>query len=514
MKKLFAILCVYLFWVSSVGAENRESCDYQSPVEVNLNGSGTRQLIDGFGASDAWSMQYLGLWPEQKRKKIAEWLFSTENDHHGNPEGIGLSIWRFNMGAGSAYQGDKSGIGSVWTRTESFLMPDGKYDWDKQLGQRRFLKMAKSYGVRTFVAFLNSPNVLFTANGLATNTGRGGNMNLKSDQYGAFVKDIANVLVGVERHDGIHFSYVSPVNEPDGQWNWLGPKQEGSPATNREVAKVVRLLGKELSHRGITTKIILPEASDYRCMYQVHEAGWQRGNEIQSFFSPDSVETYIGNVPNVCGLMAAHSYWTTTPPSNLRNIRKTLRDSLNRYHVHGWQSEVCIMSNDEEIGGGGGFDFTMKTALYVARIIHHDLVFGDMQSWQWWRAAGGDYKDGLIRFYEDSTFCNGTFRDSKLMWAFGNYSRFIRPGAVRLGYSYTEPDGLMISSYCNKDKSNVIVVINYSAFNRKMIIKGMNKWKRYITSDSSFDNLRCSGSLSSGHVEIIPSRSIVTYVSF
>ena len=33
------------------------------------------------------------------------------------------------------------------------------------------------------------------------------------------------------------------------------------------------------------------------------------------------------------------------------------------------------MGNDEEIGGGGGFDRTMKTALYVARIIHHDIVY-------------------------------------------------------------------------------------------------------------------------------------------
>lgn len=27
-------------------------------------------------------------------------------------------------------------------------------------------------------------------------------------------------------HDGIHFDYICPVNEPDGSWNWLGPKQE------------------------------------------------------------------------------------------------------------------------------------------------------------------------------------------------------------------------------------------------------------------------------------------------
>ena len=85
------------------------------------------------------------------------------------------------------------------------------------------------------------------------------------------------------------------------------------------------------------------------------------------------------------------------------------------------------MSNDEEIGGGGGYDFSMKTALYVARIIHHDLTYADAESWSWWRACGGNYKDGLIRVWNRQQRA----RDSRLLWAMGNYSRFVRPGAVR-----------------------------------------------------------------------------------
>lgn len=84
------------------------------------------------------------------------------------------------------------------------------------------------------------------------------------------------------------------------------------------------------------------------------------------------------------------------------------------------------MSNDEEIGGGHGFDRTMKTALYVARLIHHDLVYANVRSWQWWRAVGGDYKDGLLHQYKDAATGNDTIVDSKLLWALGNYSRFIR----------------------------------------------------------------------------------------
>lgn len=286
---------------------------------------------------------------EEKQNQIADWLFSTENDENGQPKGIGLSLWRFNVGAGSAGQGEASEISSPWMRTECFL---------------------------------NSPPVFYTQNGLATNTGRGGTANLKSDCYGKYACFLADVVQGVEKHDGIKFGYICPFNEPDGHWNWVGPKQEGCPATNREIARTVRLLSKEFADRKVDTQILVNESSDYRCMFSTHMTDWQRGYQIQSFFRPDSVETYLGDFPNVPRLIVGHGYWTNTPLSALRDIRCQLRDTLDKYKVDFWQTEICIMSNDEEIGGGGGFDRTMKTALYVARMIHHDMVYAQAKSWQ------------------------------------------------------------------------------------------------------------------------------------
>ena len=81
-----------------------------------------RQTIRHFGASDAWSMQTIGLWPnEQEQTKIADWLFSMQTDAQGQPLGIGLSLWRFNLGAGSAEQGREAQINRS-TRTECFLI--------------------------------------------------------------------------------------------------------------------------------------------------------------------------------------------------------------------------------------------------------------------------------------------------------------------------------------------------------------------------------------------------------
>lgn len=494
------------------------------------------QTMTYFSASDAWSMQFIGLWPQEKQNQIADWLFSTENDASGKPKGIGLSLWRFNIGAGSAEQGEDSQIGSKWTRTECFLQADGTYDWHKQQGQRNFLKLAKERGVNKFLAFLNSPPVYFTQNGLATNTGRGGTVNLKEDCYDKYARFLADVVQGVKKYDGIKFDYICPYNEPDGHWNWIGPKQEGTPATNREVARTVRLLSKELVNRKMDTQILINESSDYRCMFRIHQTDWQRGYQIQSFFCPDSVDTYLGDTPNVPRLMLGHSYWTNTPLNNLRDLRTQLRDTLDRYKVDFWQTETCIMGNDEEIGGGGGFDRTMKTALYVARIIHHDIVYAGAKSWQWWRSIGGDYKDGLIREYTDEDYKNGRVEDSKLMWALGNYSRFIRPGAVRMSVKATdesgrmvpegdtEPRGLMCSAYQNTNKQWVMVVINYANSERIFTwdVKDakVTSWQGYRTSDRTGENLfplhplvKHSSEFKKSPFVTIPARSIITFVS-
>ena len=492
-----------------------------------------QQTIDGFGASDAWSMWQIGQWEDSLQTQVADWLFSSENDANGSPKGIGLSIWRFNAGTGSAAQGDAAQINRD-TRTEVY---------DKQTGQRRFLKLAKERGVPTFLAFYNSPPVHLTQNGLATNTGRDGTFNLREDAYDDFAAYIADMLQTAEREDGIHFDYVCPVNEPDGHWNWQGPKQEGTPATNREIAHIAREMSQEFVRRGITTQILINESSDFRCMFGIYQTDWQRGNEIQAFWNPDSTATYVGNLPNVAPIMAGHSYWTNTPilkpgsrgyeRTGLYGYRKRLKDAFDKVAAEFWMTELCIMSNDEEIHGGGGFDFSMEEALYVARVMHYDLTVANARSWQWWRAAGGNYKDGLIRMYVKGERTGGRgqqrevlqenrVRDSKLMWTLGNFSRFVRPGAVRLDVEGAmEIDGLMLSAYKNTDGTLVIVAINYSHEDRPISIDlsqlstlnlQLSTISAYRTSDVEGESLKNVGKVDLKKT-ILPARSVTTFVA-
>src|SRR5690606_35084975 len=117
---LQGIFCILLACQSS-GQEKQEQDLKYNTVEINTTSSEEFQTIEHFGASDAWSAQFVGKWPDSKRNAIAELLFSKEVDPQGNPKGVGLSLWRFNIGAGSAQQGEDSGIKDEWRRAESFM---------------------------------------------------------------------------------------------------------------------------------------------------------------------------------------------------------------------------------------------------------------------------------------------------------------------------------------------------------------------------------------------------------
>ena len=146
MKSKVFLASLGFFYMSMVGGCSQPATDVSYQLETDR----PCQTMTYFGASDAWSMQFIGLWPEEKQNQIADWLFSAENDANGQPKGIGLSLWRFNVGAGSAEQGDDSQIASPWMRAECFLQPDGTYNWSKQQGQRNFLKLARSVGSINF----------------------------------------------------------------------------------------------------------------------------------------------------------------------------------------------------------------------------------------------------------------------------------------------------------------------------------------------------------------------------
>ncbi|MDD2599589.1 MAG: glycoside hydrolase [Kiritimatiellae bacterium] len=452
------------------------ACAFAQPLEYTIDLDDRYQTIDNFGASDCWTTQVAGKLPDDKRSQLADWLFSTELDATGNLRGIGLSLWRFNIGAGSAEQGAKSLINNPMRRAECFLQPDNSYDWSRQAGQRWFLQAAKARGVPQFLAFCNSAPVYMTKNGIANSQGRADDRscNLRADQYAAFAEFLATVINGIHQREGILFDYISPFNEPE--WSWDNPKQEGTPAFNSEIAAVVRELDQALSKQSLRTKICVTDSGSIEYLYQSNAKKSLTDNKITAFFDPSSPE-YIGGLPHLARHIAAHSYWTTAPGDKLKSTRLKLRRKLDQYALSYWQSELCIMSNDTLIGGGGGRDLTMKTALYVAGIIHHDLCLANAAAWHWWLGiSSGNYKDGLVYVDFNKTQSDAAITDSRLLWAFGNFSRFVRPGSIRIGVTGAQADvndlnGVMISAYLNQaEQTLTCVMINTQAQPRSITI--------------------------------------------
>ena len=76
--------------------------------QILIDPQKTYQTIESFGVSGAWWAQEIGGWEEPdeesglpKRERIAELLFDRE-------KGIGVSCYRYNLGAGSKQSGKGS----------------------------------------------------------------------------------------------------------------------------------------------------------------------------------------------------------------------------------------------------------------------------------------------------------------------------------------------------------------------------------------------------------------------
>ena len=536
-NKKVSLLCAGLLFANAllVSCDSEKSDDSGSEnaiAELSVNLDMNLQTMESFGASDAWQCNFIGKnWPSDKRNKMADLLFSRELDADGNPKGIGLSLWRFNLGAGSAEQGDASDITDEWRRTECFTTNGVAYDMNKQAGQVWFMKAAKERGVEKLLAFTNSAPVYLTQNGKAHASIKEF-YNLKEGKMPELADFWATSLDKLKTEHGLTIDYVSPFNEP--QYEWDGSGQEGSPATNTNIYSFVNVLSPKLQAKGLTAQIVVGEAGAYEALYKTVSGKESRSNQIDFFFGANSTKKITG-LTNVKKTISGHSYWQAWPLSELVSSRQQAASRIQSTGgVSLWSSEYCVLESPgtSELpgGGGAGRDLGMSLALWTARIISTDIAVGGVTSWQWWTAISrGDYKDGLIHVDDnasngagDSNYCknDGYIRDSKTLWALGNFSFFVKPGMVRVQIptidNATSVNGVMITAY--KDaatKKLVVVAVNISKSTKayKLNLAGGaladNKFTPYTTSETL--SLKKGVAVDASNF-VIPAKSIVTYV--
>ncbi|MCC9169161.1 glycoside hydrolase [Pontibacter harenae] len=527
MYKFFQNLVIVVCLVSPCATLAQKQKQHKNPTVITVDALKKAQVMDNFGASGCWFSEGIGkYWPDEKKERIAELLFSKEVDAQGNPKGIGLSAWRFNIGGGTAEQGDSSGIRDVNRRVESFLSPDGTYDWSIQAGYRWFLRRAKDYGVERLIAFSNTPPVQFTQNGLGFKTIKDYRSNLRPDKYTAYTDFLAEVIKHFEQ-EGIRFDYISPVNEP--QWDWSNKfgeaKQEGTPWTNEEISRVVKALDNSLTQKQLQTEILFPEAGMLTYLYGGSSTA---SKQVQQFFGKSS-NLYLGDLKHVPRLVVGHSYFTDSGDSAIVAIRKHAADTVKQYGVDFWQSEYSMLGDGFREGIKGRRS-AMDCALFLAKLIHQDLTVGNAAAWQFWNAyepvnANVDTRYYLIALQPDKDFKNGNFSETKNLWALGHYSLFIRPGMHRVmthrsdGLQAVEAaQKLMVSAFADgAGKKVVLVAVNYEneAQALKLDMKNFPKartFKSYVTTASSDDNMKAMPAQKVKDGVTLPPRSITTIV--
>lgn len=522
IRRLSCVLAAAAFFTGTGQAQRPNP----KPLVITINPRDKAQTIDNFGAAGCWYAEGIGKhWPAAKKERIAELLFSREPDAQGNPRGIGLSAWRFNIGGGTAEQGDSSGIRDVHRRVEGFLKPDGTYDWNKQAGYTWFVKKARSYGVEKLIAFSNTPPVQFTRNGLGFKTSKDYRANLRPDKYEAYTDFLAEVL-GHYEAAGLRFDYISPVNEP--QWDWSGTfgeaKQEGSPWQNDEIARVISALDQSLERKKLSTQIMLPEAAKLTFLYG-ESTGASR--QVQQFFGKNSPLNLAG-LQHVPKLVVGHSYFTDAGDSAIVAIRQQVADTARHYGVGFWQSEYSMLADGFREGTKGRRS-AMDCGLFLAKIIHQDLTVANAAAWQFWNAFEPGNPESDTRYYlvalqPNAGHTDGRFFPTKNLWALGHYSLFIRPGMHRLTVGRNDnataveaAQQVMVSAFSGAAGNMVVVAINYEprARDLQLKVKGYPKkarYKRYVTTAAADENLKPYPAGKTDRAISLPPRSITTLV--
>jgi O-glycosyl hydrolase len=495
------------------------------------------QKIHHFGASDAWSVETIGLWPSIKRDSLAMLLFSKKFDGNGNPEGAGLSNWRFRIGDGSRDQSPLGLSSGNWFKTtHCFLNSKGIYDWNNQAGSQWFLKKAKEYGVQHFTGWTDSPPYFMTKSGYVfriTNVTNGYNLDPgKYNDYALFLANVANHF----ESEGIHFDVISPVNEP--QWSWdyaVGQGgQPGSFCTNSELSNLVKSMDKVFTDKKVKSKILISEAGALDYLY--NNNGGNTDNQIYNFWDLSS-SLYIGNLESLSNYVSGHGYYTETTVQNTYTSRRSLASklSLTNSNLEYWQTEYSLLSSGYlEKQNMTPIDYS----LFIARTIFYDLTVGNCTGWDWWstfsRPWGEDhkYRFALINWYpnaDDTTCTTGTYEVTKNLWVLGNYSHFVLPGYQRVSILRSDlltpvqcSDKQLISAFISPGSDTVVyVAINYADLDEPIKLSFKNlpyadsivNVKTYVT--SATENLKAYPEVDMGNdnlVTTLKARSVTTFV--
>jgi glucosylceramidase len=371
------------------------------PPPITVHERVRHQEIDGFGISTAFRRNELlrALSDEQQREILKLWFDPNA--------GAGLSILR--LGIGSAP------VGSPYDQMVSIQPEDPggpdappKYVWDGDDNSQVWVaKAAQAYGLKRFYADAWSAPAYMKDNGDDKNGG-----TLKPEWQTAYARYLAQ-YTKFYAQEGIKITDLGFTNEPD--WTATYASMRFTP---EQAAQFVKVLGP------------IAKGVKVACC---DSFGWTEAKAYSAAIEAD---------PEARRWVKTHTGHTYASPVDgpLPTTRKT------------WMSEWNPNGStwNENWDDGSGYDgFT------IAQAVHDALTLGDASGYVYWLGASRGATRALLQIDETAK----TYHVSKRMWAMAAYSRFIRPGAVRIDATAADP-ALKVSAFRNSDGSQVIEVLN------------------------------------------------------
>jgi O-glycosyl hydrolase len=277
---------------------------------------------------------------------------------------------------------------------------------------------------------------------------------------------------------GIPLTYLGPENEAN-----LSTSYDSMQMSPSQTANFLDTLGPTLASSGLSTK-----------MECCATEGWDYAQQYAAAIEADATANADTAV------FTSHGY-TAAPTSPLSGWTKPA-----------WETEWSTFESWDPAWDDG----SDASGLTWAQHIFTGLDSANLNAFLYWwgsttPAENGD-NEGLIEI-------NGsTVNTSGRLWAFGNFSRFVRPGAVRIGAT-TSDGNLTLDAFKNTDGSVSVVVLNTGSSSDTVgyTLPGTGVANGavvtpYLTNASSSLAAQATTTVSGGaFTATIPARSLVTY---
>lgn len=448
---------------------------------VSVDPSLQYQTMDGWGTSLAWWGKLLGESNFKTKNEIMDLIFDPN-------KGLGLNMVRYNIGGGTSPNDKNLRPGG---NIDSYELPDGTYDWTKDVGQRWVLQEAKKRIAEDDFkaeAFSNSPPYFMTQSGQSSGNVNG-KSNLKSDQYQNFANYLTTVVKHFKTDWGIKFNTIDPMNEPSSNYWKKDGNQEGcdfdSPA---EKDNIFQALSKNFDANGITTKL----------------SGF---DETNIDLSAKTINGASKNTISQISQFNTHAY-SGSARTQLRDLAASLGKPL-------YMDEVCTSQGPCDPN-------YMDNGLALADYIFKDLRDMKVNGWDIWQAVDDEQGNensnlnyGIIRAYWSGNNA-GKYVLTKQYYAMAQFSKFIKPG-----YKIIDTNNPDTVAAIDPTSHKLILVARNTSTNSKPITFNISKFntskskiKAYRT--SSTENLsNVSKGLSAKDrtlTDTLPAKSMVTYV--